>query len=361
MAHVLVVGAGAIGSHVLPNVARLRQVSRITVIDRDRYEAANLGGQNISSRDVGQPKAAVQTRRLRRINPRPAVAAVHRDVADLPLGALRADVMLACVDSRRARLVINQAAWRLGVPWIDAGIAGTELLARVQAFVPGADAPCMECGWDSHDYEVVEQVYPCQGESRDAATNAPSALAALAAAMQTIECEKLLVGGAESLAGREVLIDARHHKHYLSSCRRNPACRMPDHAGWHITGLDASPSNLRLSELIAVGSTLRGADKKLLLAVAGQRIVRTLRCPQCSDTFPVFILERFARRNPPICSRCGETLRVNGLDLEEALPVDQVPHDAMEGPLSQVGLRPGDVLSLVTSCVQTHYELGGRS
>jgi molybdopterin/thiamine biosynthesis adenylyltransferase len=360
MAHILVIGAGAVGSHVIPHVARLRQVSRITVVDRDRYEPTNLRGQDISSRDIGRPKAWVQSRRLKRINSGLAVTAVHRDASDLPLGALRADVILSCVDSRRARLVINQAAWRLGVPWIDAGIAGSDLLARVQVFMPGAEGPCMECGWDSHDYEIVEQTYPCQRESIAGATDSPSGLAALAAAIQSIECEKLLVGSAESLAGREVLIDVRHHKHYVSSCRRNPACRMLDHAGWHITGLDASPSSLQLGELIAVGSTLRDADRKLVLAVAVQRIATTLMCPTCDGCFPVFVIERLARQKPPPCARCGNHLQVNELDLEEAVPVVAVPRDAMERPLSQVGLLPGDILSLVTSSVRAHFEVGGR-
>jgi molybdopterin/thiamine biosynthesis adenylyltransferase len=361
MGHVLVVGAGAVGSHVIPHLARSRHVSRVTVVDRDCYEAANVRGQDIYLRAAGRPKASVQTRRLKRIKPGLAVTAVHKDVGDLPLGALRADVILSCVDSRRARLGINQAAWRLGVPWIDAGIAGAELLTRVQVFVPGADSACMECGWDTHDYQIVEQAYPCQGESSTAATDAPSALAALAAALQIIECEKVLTGAAESLAGREVLFDVGHHKHYVSSCRRNRMCRMPDHDGWRINRLDEPPSKVTPGELVADGTTLCRADTRLLLSVAGQRIVRTLKCPRCNDVLTVLILERLARRNPPGCSRCGETLHANGWDLEDSVPVDEIANTTMERPLSHVGLLRGDVLSLVTSYAQAHYELGGRS
>ena len=50
MAHVIVIGVGAIGSHLVPHLARSPRVSRVTLIDRDRYETANLGGQQIDVR-----------------------------------------------------------------------------------------------------------------------------------------------------------------------------------------------------------------------------------------------------------------------------------------------------------------------
>jgi hypothetical protein len=95
--------------------------------------------QDIDKRDIGRPKADVQAPRLHRINGGLEVAALNIAVEDVPLGALRADVMLACLDSRRARLVVNQAAWRLGVPWINAGVDGSDLLVRIQTFLPALD------------------------------------------------------------------------------------------------------------------------------------------------------------------------------------------------------------------------------
>src|SRR6185436_3680323 len=114
MAHVVLVGAGAIGSHLLPHLARSPQVSRITVIDRDRYDAGNTRGQLIDARDIGRPKALAQATRLRRINPELQVIPIRSSVERLPLGALRASVILAALDSRKARMIVNQMAWRLG-------------------------------------------------------------------------------------------------------------------------------------------------------------------------------------------------------------------------------------------------------
>ncbi len=85
---------------------------------------------------MGKAKAQVQTRRLRQINRGLRTRAFGQPLEDLPLGALRCDVILAAVDSRRTRMAINQAAWRLGVPWINAGMDADGLLARVQVFMP---------------------------------------------------------------------------------------------------------------------------------------------------------------------------------------------------------------------------------
>ena len=40
MAHVLLVGAGVIGSHLLPHIARMDAVTAMTVIDRGHYGQA---------------------------------------------------------------------------------------------------------------------------------------------------------------------------------------------------------------------------------------------------------------------------------------------------------------------------------
>ena len=80
--------------------------------------------------------------------------------------------ILAALDSRQARQVVNQAAWRLGVPWIDTGVnAAQGLLARVGVFVPGPDGPCLECGWSARTYDLIEQAHPCHDERIEAATD----------------------------------------------------------------------------------------------------------------------------------------------------------------------------------------------
>jgi len=143
---IVVAGAGGnIGSHFTPHLARMREVGRVVLIDRDAYEPRNVVNQDIVSRDVKKPKVGVQARRLKEIRPDLGVAALHAPLESVPLGTWRADLIVACLDSRAARQAVNERAWRLGVPWIDSGVLGSEWLARVNVYVPGHDAPCLEC------------------------------------------------------------------------------------------------------------------------------------------------------------------------------------------------------------------------
>ena len=53
-ASVVVVGAGNIGSHLIPHLGRMG-LRRVRVIDPDRYDGGNLQNQDIRRCDVGRP------------------------------------------------------------------------------------------------------------------------------------------------------------------------------------------------------------------------------------------------------------------------------------------------------------------
>ena len=360
MAHVVVVGAGNIGSHVLPHVARMRGVDAVTVIDRDRYAQTNLGTQNIFAFDLDKSKAQVQAKRLKQIRHALQVRAVHTPVEDVPLAWLRANVILACLDSKRARMVVNQAAWRLGVPWIDAGVDASGL-ARVQVFVPDNHAACSECAMDARDYELVEQDYPCHDGAAPPETGASSALGALAASLQAIECEKILDRNRDgSLAGRDVMIDATHHRHYVTRFERNAGCRMPDHAGWSIAPCDMDPSSTTAGELTAMSSTLSGSNRGVRMSVAGQQFALTLTCQTCRQDQPVAHVHRGEwRRSLPRCRACGGTQSATGFDLQDQVALDDLPPEARNRSLSELGILSGDVLTFTTPETEVHLELCG--
>ena len=357
MAHVVIVGAGNIGSHVLPHLARMPDVSNVTVIDRDRYEASNLSGQNICASDVGQSKAQVQARRLRTIDPALDVRPVHASIEDVPLGWLRADLMLSCLDSRRGRMVLNQAASRLRIPWIDAGVDASGL-ARVQVFVPSDETPCLECAWDESDYALLDQEYPCQRESGSPRTGASSGLGALAAALQALECEKLLSPDQEHcLAGHDVLIDARHHRHFVTRYKRNAACRMPDHAGWTIVRRSVDLSTT-LPGLLA--AECPGSDENIRVEVAGQQFASTLTCERCRKRCNAGHLHRGARRRSPgMCRSCGGQLTAAGFDLRDGLCLHELPAEIRDRSLTALGLLAGDVVTVTTPESEMHLELCG--
>ncbi|MGD2218227.1 MAG: ThiF family adenylyltransferase [Gemmatimonadales bacterium] len=352
---VVVVGLGNIGSCLAGYLARLQAIRKITVVDHDVYELPNLESQDIAAREIGRSKAAVVARRLRAIDPELEVTPLARRVETVPRGLLRADVILAALDSKAARVSVNEIAWRLGVPFVDAGVEPTGGLARIAVYLPGPKAPCYECALCDADYENLEQVHWCTGEAAAAATNAPAYLGALAASLAAAECEKLLSGRlSESLAGREVVVSARHQTHFVTRYRRNERCRF-DHRVWTIETLDARADRFSVEQLRALGNG-SGDAAALQLRVEGQRFHTRLRCSACGETYEVLQLSRWpiARR----CQRCGGSLIPLGFYSYDRLDLAALPTSTTRRSLQSVGLRDGDVFSLTSGEHERHFELG---
>jgi molybdopterin/thiamine biosynthesis adenylyltransferase len=321
-------------------------VGRVTLVDRDTYEGRNLVSQDILACDVGIPKARVQARRLRRINPDLHVTAVVGAVEDLPLGSLRADVILAALDSLRPRQCVNETAWRLGVPWCDSGVRGQDLLARVAVYFPGEDAPCIECAWSDLDYAQIEQVYPCQDPRNPgpAPTNAPSCLGALAASMLALECRKVLEGQLDRVAvGRQVVVDAQWHHHYVTRYRHNPGCRF-DHRTWRIEKLHCRLDRFTVRDALRLGDRIE---------LERMPFITRLVCPGCGLARRLLFL---APALPPAsrkCAGCGAAMTATGFDLLERLDGLR-PRSVLRRSLRSVGLRAGDVFHAGNG---KHYEI----
>jgi len=359
-----VVGIGNVGSPLIPQLARLPALGRVTLVDFDVYEEKNLASQDIAPRDVGRPKVEVQARRLRRIAPWIEVEPIPARVEDVPLGRLRADVILAGLDSRIARRWVNQAAWRLGVPWIDGGVDGAGLLVRVNAYRPGPGAPCMECGWDPADYEAetLEQPYPCNPEAGNVApTNAPACVGNVAAGLIAVECHKVLSGDAEHFVhGRQILIDLRNQKHYLTRYDPDPNCQF-DHESWDIEPLDESPAGLTVAQIIRMAAGEGGECPGWSLGVEGQTFGCRQYCANCCKTTRDFIY--MTRRIPPArsrCATCGGPLQVRGFDMVESLELPALSGSQRRRSLRSLGLRPGDVVTIRHPAAVRHFELGVR-
>ena len=358
--HLIVVGAGGnIGSHLVPHLGRLRGVDRVTLVDSGIYEAGNLRGQDLRSADVGRRKAVVQARRLRGIRPDLRVEAISEPVERMPLGRLRADLLLACLDSRRSRQYLNQAAWRLGVPWIDAGVDGGSLLARVTVYIPGASNPCLECAWDENDYQLLEQLYPCQQEAEEPfPTAAPSGLGALAASLQILECGRFLASAAgEDLPGKQIVVDANSHLLYLSHFRRNPSCRMKDHRPWRIRELKAGVGELTVHGASSLASS---NGKPVWLRVDGKLFVRRLTCPGCGHSRKLLRLQSASTPEIRRCPDCGRAMVAGGFDTQERLEVSTLSATEKKRGLHRLGFREGEMFTVGNGECMDHFEITGR-
>ncbi len=357
---VVAVGCGNIGSYLIPHLGRMPIVSHVMLIDADIYEPENQCSQDITPEDFGRPKAVVQAHRLRRINPALNVTSFVRRIQDIPLGHLRCDVVLACLDSRESRRYVNEVAWRLGVPWIDSGVEPGGLLVRVQVFMPGPEKPCLECMWDERDYELLEQAYPCRaGSATPASTNALSSLGALAASLQAIECHKLLTGRIDGLlAGRELLLDAAYHKHYVTTVGRNTRCRF-DHVVWPIIKSGWNPDTITLGEVLeATGATVD--DHSVSLRVENQPFVTRIACTRCSHVRNTLCLKDRLQSADRTCDSCDGQMMPVGFEMLEALDARHLPERWLSRSLSSIGFRQGDVYTIagLPDGPNNYYEVG---
>ena len=366
---VVIVGAGNIGSHLAPLIARIAEVGRILVIDRDRYEEKNLTGQSITAAEVGDAKASVQAAVLRRISPDIVVSSFVGEFEHVPLGWLRGDLILGCLDSRRGRQSVNEAAFRLGIPWIDSGIQADGLLARVNVYLPGIDRPCLECAWDENDYRNIEQEYPCGadtgvGEAQPPsvpATNAPAALGALAASLQALEAGKILMGQDDLVAGgRQIQIDVSHHTHYVTAFRRNHACRFGDHAPWTLIDVPSAPPRLNLRDLAdrLPGSPDPGA---CAFSIEGRPFARALTCSGCGRKRAVLRLERLSPGGEGLCGFCGGPIVITGVDRRDRMEGSELAARQLDRPLGAIGVRPGDIVRVDAGEATARFVIGGDS
>ncbi|KVK87861.1 thiamine biosynthesis protein ThiF [Burkholderia ubonensis] len=115
---VVVVGAGGTGSAFLPSLARLHHAMielghpggiECTVYDDDTVSETNVGRQGFYPNDVGHYKALLLVNRLNNLMGTNWVAEPRRVDSSVRIVA---DIVVGCVDSRRARHAIVQAAKR---------------------------------------------------------------------------------------------------------------------------------------------------------------------------------------------------------------------------------------------------------
>ena len=367
---VVVVGLGNIGSFLMDHLARMPMVRRVVLIDGDRYEGdpagpdpgRNFFSQCIRRRDLGQPKAIAQARYLKALRPDLDVLALADTAANVPLGRWRARVILAGLDSVAARLTVNEAAWRLGVPWVDAGIDPEGGLVRVHAYQPGSGNPCMACALEETDYQQWVTRHACAPEAASPTpTNGPTPLGGIAAGLLATECRKILAGADDrGLFGRQLILDTQHYRQYLTRFDANPACRF-DHATWSIQPLPGLHRKSTLAELLDAGGRFFGGAAKVTVSLPGKAFARALACPNCGHQTPCFQWEGRIRPRSLVCRACRHpSLRATAfMCLTEIDP--SLPRAVLGRTLAAAGLRGGDVLRFKHGsgcvCAEIPYEV----
>ncbi|MEQ1858749.1 MAG: ThiF family adenylyltransferase [Chthoniobacteraceae bacterium] len=341
--NVTLIGLGNIGSQLAPLLARMPGAAAFTLIDHDRYAPENLATQNIAPGDAGSAKAIAAGQRLREQHPHLRVTSIVQRVEDVPLGALRADAIVSCVDSLAARLTIAEAAWRLGVPCFDTGVLADGSLARVSIQVAGEDQPCLQCAWSDRDYARMEQRYVCQ-PAQSFSTNAPAWLGALAASLAAGEIARLLAGD-RSAAGKILMLDAQHHTLTSTRVLRFEHCRF-DHAVWPVALLGARAHEATLGALLS--------REDASLRVWNQPWVSQRACTGCGRAESAWHL----RGRLAADCECGASLLPMGFHTIDAFTAAETPADLLPRTFSSLGVRDGDVAAVTNSGAVRYIEFG---
>lgn len=146
-ASVCIIGAGALGSSSSEMLVRAG-VKRITIADRDIIEWTNLHRQQLyTEQDVIDqlPKAVAAERRLTDINRDVDTTGVVIDItSDNVLDLIEGhDVIVDATDNIETRLLVNDAALKLGIPFFMGACVGSYGLTFPIGINKGQ--PCLHC------------------------------------------------------------------------------------------------------------------------------------------------------------------------------------------------------------------------
>lgn len=137
--HALVAGCGGLGGHVASLLARAG-VGALSLCDGDSFGESNLNRQAFCREDnIGRLKASVAAEEI-------AAIASHVQIRELPFmldsfnvqEALDGvDIVLDCLDTPSARMLLAKAAARRNIPFVHGAIAGFE--GFMGLILPGDD------------------------------------------------------------------------------------------------------------------------------------------------------------------------------------------------------------------------------
>jgi adenylyltransferase/sulfurtransferase len=217
-ANVAVVGAGGIGSAVIPALAGAG-IGRLTIIDDDVVDRSNLQRQPIFRNDeVGQRKVDLAAEFVRALNPYVKVSAVRDrltgDNADTLLSGH--DLLIDGCDNFATRLVVGDTLTRLRIPLVSA--AAVQFQGQIGLFRGwDPEKPCYRCfvgeAFDNEDCDTCAE----QGVL--------GALTATVGAFAALMAVRAIVGIGEDVAGNLFLFDGEALDWRKIRLPKDPNCR----------------------------------------------------------------------------------------------------------------------------------------
>lgn len=214
-AHVLIVGAGGLGSPASLYLAAAG-IGYITIYDDDEVDLSNLQRQITHfTADIGTDKVISTQKTLNLLNPDTQVNAVKRRLeGELLLEEVaKADVVLDCSDNFSTRFAVNAACVAQKTPLVSG--AAIRFEGQVAVFMTNKeDSPCYNCLYQSDGEEL-----------QNCATNGVIApVTGIVGSIQALEAMKVIMNVGEKLDGRLLLLDGLTMEWRTLRLKKNRQC-----------------------------------------------------------------------------------------------------------------------------------------
>lgn len=199
--HVLVVGAGGLGSPVALYLAA-SGVGHITLADHDKVDLTNLQRQIAHTTErVGQSKVTSAAHAMHALNPQVHVTmlekALHAQELDALLPSMQA--VVDCCDNFATRQAVNAACVKHRVPLVSG--AALRMDGQLAVFdARDAQSPCYACAFPPS---------PAPAETLCSTMGVLAPLVGVIGTMQAMETVKLLSGMGSHLTGKLLMLDGR--------------------------------------------------------------------------------------------------------------------------------------------------------
>jgi adenylyltransferase/sulfurtransferase len=199
-AKALLCGCGALGSTIANTLVRAG-VGTLRIVDRDFVEVSNLQRQSLfdeADAESGMPKTVAAAEKLRRINSTVVVEPIVADIgpANIETFCEGVDLILDGTDNFETRFLVNDAAVKLGLPWIYGGCVGAE--GQTMTILPG-ETPCLRC---------LMPECPAPGSTPTCDTaGILGPIVAMIASFEAVEALKILSGNRKSVSRALTVVD----------------------------------------------------------------------------------------------------------------------------------------------------------
>jgi molybdopterin/thiamine biosynthesis adenylyltransferase len=381
---VAVFGVGNIGHQTAYHLALLGV--RLVLVDRGLVGMEHIATQGYAVAEIGTPKVYALAKRLTAINADGAIVPLHSDLRSLGMAALQdSDLYLCCLDSLADRLRLNETAYRMGIPWIDAALDGTGqwLYAKTAIYDPRVEqSPCYLCQWDSESLQAAPRVERERADtSRQTARGCPnwrlaidhgefsaptlsiSSFGGVIAGIQCIVALDLLLGadhgtraGTPATAGTEIALNLSNPPFTLRESRleRHRPCLFDHRVYRRLSALDGVSDELTLARTFEEAERLLGPG--VVPQLHGRELIAKLRCPDCRGTKAIYTLADAIREADTLCA-CGGRMRAaahgrwSEFNGQQAAPF-------LRRTWAELGLPRKDVVTATDGTRAVHFIIG---